>query len=642
MAAPDGFDPRASLLPDPGPSVPIHVMRGGAAAAAEGEEKKEKKPLPVIFNDAELQTLAKYGLAKGGIIEKKLDDTIKSEFLKQLKTCKKNTGESIILKKDCWAVSRVIRELIHTGISSTNTVHIAKGKLPSLAEGDASEEERMLANLEEEGEEEQSLEQKEARLKKDAEKVLTVSLEDPETSKPLMRLLGNISEKEVQLPPEDKSEPSAAVPPASVEAPEPTTEVSTSSSSVSETTPSGTGSSAPEATSLPAKRSFAKRITNTFTRKSKPSSNAELNITLKAAQNIISKHKNINTHEDFIKFIENRSNFTPSQKKIMTQFSEELFKNNSTEKVTSKTGKSSAKVIPVDASGTPIMNSAPSKSSLLSKLSSRLTRRKKPVANANFNTALNGVDKILTEHENIETYADFVKFIKEQNEYTPTQKNIMMEYSKKVFKLRNNKRKANETTVKPGLFSKFTRKSGKSSAKVTPMNSTPSNSTPSNSTPSNSVINSQMNDNDFNIAMKAFNTIIDTHPNIKTHEEVIKLVNERTNLTPAQKKNLIETSKMTFNILNSKYSTPIETPATPEEAELDMNLEPISREINEGAGTGLQGRNAIKQARKASRAANQEARRQSRAANRETRRQTRNARRQAKQQVKTRRSANRR
>lgn len=106
MAAPPGFDPSATVLPDPGASTaPMHIMRGGARGG-------------VMFSAEEEEILSQYGLAAGGIIADKIDAPTKAAFLTQIKSgaCGKGTGDLVILQKDCWAVVKVIRALIQSSM----------------------------------------------------------------------------------------------------------------------------------------------------------------------------------------------------------------------------------------------------------------------------------------------------------------------------------------------------------------------------------------------------------------------------------------------------------------------------------------------------------------------------------------------
>jgi hypothetical protein len=115
MSAPPGFNPNASLLPDPGPSAaPIQVMRGGGSSSAQKGG---------AFNETEMAALAKYQLHTGGVIAEQFNDDEKRQFLNQIadkSRCRRTTGDSIILNKDCWAVVKVIRALLNAKIKKGN------------------------------------------------------------------------------------------------------------------------------------------------------------------------------------------------------------------------------------------------------------------------------------------------------------------------------------------------------------------------------------------------------------------------------------------------------------------------------------------------------------------------------------------
>lgn len=127
MSAPDGFDPKASMLPDPGAAAaPIHVMRGGG--------KKNTQPainpsaVRVEFDENLVdpeneRILAKYQLGPGGKVEHLFNDDVKQHFVKQIKSklCNAGTGSEVIRHKDCWAVVQVTRELLKAQIQRGNT-----------------------------------------------------------------------------------------------------------------------------------------------------------------------------------------------------------------------------------------------------------------------------------------------------------------------------------------------------------------------------------------------------------------------------------------------------------------------------------------------------------------------------------------
>jgi len=115
MSAPPGFNAGATVLPD-NPSAQIHVMRGGGGGGGGGSTQTGG------FNMQELEKLTEYGLEQGGIIADEIDEPTKIAFLKQESSgiCAKNSGDSVIMKKDCWAVVEVTRALINYHIRTSN------------------------------------------------------------------------------------------------------------------------------------------------------------------------------------------------------------------------------------------------------------------------------------------------------------------------------------------------------------------------------------------------------------------------------------------------------------------------------------------------------------------------------------------
>jgi len=107
MSAPPNFDYKSSMLPEVGGT--IHVQGGGGYAAVGG-----------AYSPEDIKILTEYGLQDGGIISKVIDDETKKAFLEQLKSeeCSSDSGESVILKKKCWAVVAVTRALIKHDLSS--------------------------------------------------------------------------------------------------------------------------------------------------------------------------------------------------------------------------------------------------------------------------------------------------------------------------------------------------------------------------------------------------------------------------------------------------------------------------------------------------------------------------------------------
>ena len=88
----------------------IHVMRGGG-----GTEKASSSVKPGAYTKEEQLTLRQYGLNPGGIIADAIDEPTKRAFLDQVASgaCSADSGDSVILKKNCWAVVAVVRALIN-------------------------------------------------------------------------------------------------------------------------------------------------------------------------------------------------------------------------------------------------------------------------------------------------------------------------------------------------------------------------------------------------------------------------------------------------------------------------------------------------------------------------------------------------
>ncbi len=139
MSAPSGFNPNASMLPDPGPSAaPIQVMKGGggtnaAAALSKGPADTGAEGAAGIpstgdnFTPEELAELTKYQLHPEGVIYNDIDLPTKRAFLEQLKDttrCRRTTGDSIVLGKECWAIAKVIRALLRAKITKGNANHL--------------------------------------------------------------------------------------------------------------------------------------------------------------------------------------------------------------------------------------------------------------------------------------------------------------------------------------------------------------------------------------------------------------------------------------------------------------------------------------------------------------------------------------
>jgi ubiquitin C-terminal hydrolase len=126
MSAPGGFDPNASMLPDPGAAAaPIHVMRGGAKGGNPEGETASRAQVEIgddVVDQKSQDILAKFQLGPGGSLEDVFSDEVKELFVQQVKSglCKAGTGSSVILHKDCSAVVQVLRELYKLNIQRGN------------------------------------------------------------------------------------------------------------------------------------------------------------------------------------------------------------------------------------------------------------------------------------------------------------------------------------------------------------------------------------------------------------------------------------------------------------------------------------------------------------------------------------------
>jgi hypothetical protein len=97
-----GFNPNDSLLPDPGAnSAPIHIMKGGGLVFQNGG-----------FTPMEEETLEKYQLGTGGLLEAEISADDKTAFLQQLKAFENGSLNLSTLKKDQWAILKVIQALL--------------------------------------------------------------------------------------------------------------------------------------------------------------------------------------------------------------------------------------------------------------------------------------------------------------------------------------------------------------------------------------------------------------------------------------------------------------------------------------------------------------------------------------------------
>lgn len=102
MSAPPGFNPNDSLLPDPGAnSAPIHIMKGGGLVFQNGG-----------FTPMEEETLEKYQMGPGGLLEAEISSDTKTAFLQQIKSFDNGSLNLSTLKKDQWAILQVIQALL--------------------------------------------------------------------------------------------------------------------------------------------------------------------------------------------------------------------------------------------------------------------------------------------------------------------------------------------------------------------------------------------------------------------------------------------------------------------------------------------------------------------------------------------------
>ncbi len=103
-----------NLLPD-NPGVPIQVMRGGGLSGRSHVAQKGG------YTPQDIQILRKYHMGDGQELEELIDEDTKQAFLNQHKKCMKNSGTKTVLNKNCWAVSRVLRELLLRDIRAENS-----------------------------------------------------------------------------------------------------------------------------------------------------------------------------------------------------------------------------------------------------------------------------------------------------------------------------------------------------------------------------------------------------------------------------------------------------------------------------------------------------------------------------------------
>lgn len=123
---PPGFNPAASVLPD-NLSARIEIVQGGGGSGAPSINQQTKKDESShAFSAADQALLEKQGLQKGGPIDAVIDGPTRTAFLEQVRAgrCGADSGEMVILHKDCWAVVQVIRALLRHGMEKQ------KGLLP--------------------------------------------------------------------------------------------------------------------------------------------------------------------------------------------------------------------------------------------------------------------------------------------------------------------------------------------------------------------------------------------------------------------------------------------------------------------------------------------------------------------------------
>lgn len=146
-APPPGFNEQASNLPDPGvAAAPIHVMRGGGGMGEESSSAKQQIGGVLSTND-DKTILEAYGLTNPMITQHipNFDDSFKQSFLQQIRSGECERKGNSITKKDCWAVTAVIRAMVQEEIRTAGT-------LPEMVPeavvgiGNSSEEVRRLRN----------------------------------------------------------------------------------------------------------------------------------------------------------------------------------------------------------------------------------------------------------------------------------------------------------------------------------------------------------------------------------------------------------------------------------------------------------------------------------------------------------------
>jgi hypothetical protein len=111
MEPPPGYNPSASLLPDPGPSVPIHSMSGG-----DGNNLLESFIGPRTAEEE--RALSEFGLESNEKAQLSQDDI--ENFMTALgdDSCKTDIG--VILKKECEGVRRILSKKLFNIIKTSN------------------------------------------------------------------------------------------------------------------------------------------------------------------------------------------------------------------------------------------------------------------------------------------------------------------------------------------------------------------------------------------------------------------------------------------------------------------------------------------------------------------------------------------
>jgi hypothetical protein len=169
MDAPSGFNPTHSVLPQPGGAVPIiHEMRGGGSVSGSSVSGSSVSGSSVSGSSVSGSSVSGSSVSGSSVTEDKIDlnaelaktkdttgvtsiinpdkkeishddyqkyieeydtlesydSTFKTAFINQVKStvCSKGTGDGVILSKNCWAVTKYIRDMISKNIELTNTI----------------------------------------------------------------------------------------------------------------------------------------------------------------------------------------------------------------------------------------------------------------------------------------------------------------------------------------------------------------------------------------------------------------------------------------------------------------------------------------------------------------------------------------